>query len=666
MGANSSHHHDSPRLHSLHARSKFEASASMPQIYNPQDDLSTGSGGGHRTTSGGHHQDSSDGRHHKSSLTKKALYSSTFIHSLNWKLIGSHGNSGGGSHKGSKSRRHSSRSQHPSIATYYKHEYQPSPRAGGFDLQDEQYELQDSMADLQLGGGGDRPLEMQLDNSNTSRSHLHLHQHSSQLHLQQHSSSALQASLNKGSKQPSHQQQQSNNSRNKLSSSSVEQQNYAAKKSYSCFNLTNQNNNSNINNNNTNNTTSTTSILANTSTLHKHTSGNENRANFATYEESRKENNGLRKVSRSDVMKTTTGSQQTRSGLGTTHVGSAQNLTGLSRQRLSSSGVQSGGNSRHGSTSASSHNISPKKTVTITASTSELLTCLGAYLTTKCTRLRNFQSNDAILWLKTVDRALLLQGWQDIAFISPANVVFVFLLVRDMVDGDKITSERELQAVVLTCLYMSYSYMGNEISYPLKPFLMESDNKDKFWDRCVRIINCCSAHMLRINKEPAYFTKIFTELKGYGPSKPMSKVTNRHSYQYNPQNTSYHYNHTNSNNNSSSSTSNVTTTVTSGASHNSSTNITSSNSNSDHHNSSHLGSHSYGSMQPLNHNAILMNSGNQNNKNNKKQSSGKQSKQSSTTTTSTSNNSSISVLKGSSSASQVLNTNTSYTFQGGI
>ena len=114
-------------------------------------------------------------------------------------------------------------------------------------------------------------------------------------------------------------------------------------------------------------------------------------------------------MSRSDVMKTTTGSQQTRSGLGTTHVGSAQNLTGLSRQRLSSSGVQSGGNSRHGSTSASSHNISPKKTVTITASTSELLTCLGAYLTTKCTRLRNFQSNDAILWLKTVDRALLLQ-----------------------------------------------------------------------------------------------------------------------------------------------------------------------------------------------------------------------------------------------------------------
>ena len=48
--------------------------------------------------------------------------------------------------------------------------------------------------------------------------------------------------------------------------------------------------------------------------------------------------------------------------------------------------------------------------------------------------------------------------------------------------------------MVLACLYLSYSYMGNEISYPLKPFLVETD-KERFWDRCVGIINklrCCS------------------------------------------------------------------------------------------------------------------------------------------------------------------------------
>ena len=51
---------------------------------------------------------------------------------------------------------------------------------------------------------------------------------------------------------------------------------------------------------------------------------------------------------------------------------------------------------------------------------------------------------------------------QDIAFINPANVVFVYLLVRDCVDSN-VVQETELQAIVLACLYLSYSYMGNEI-----------------------------------------------------------------------------------------------------------------------------------------------------------------------------------------------------------
>ncbi|XP_017779593.1 PREDICTED: cyclin-dependent kinase 5 activator 1-like [Nicrophorus vespilloides] len=154
-----------------------------------------------------------------------------------------------------------------------------------------------------------------------------------------------------------------------------------------------------------------------------------------------------------------------------------------------------------------------KKTV-IQASTSELLKCLGMYLHARCYKLRDFQAGDAVMWLRTVDRSLLIQGWQDVAFINPANVVFVYMLVRELVDED-IRSEQELQAIVLTCLYLSYSYMGNEISYPLKPFLVE-DSKDRFWDRCLDIVNRLSSNMLRINAEPGYFTEIFTELKGCG------------------------------------------------------------------------------------------------------------------------------------------------------
>jgi len=163
----------------------------------------------------------------------------------------------------------------------------------------------------------------------------------------------------------------------------------------------------------------------------------------------------------------------------------------------------------------------PKKTV-IQASTSELLKCIGEFLCKRCKNLLKLQVTDAANWLRMVDRSLLYQGWQDIGFINPANLVFVYMLLRDLV-SETIEDERQLQAILLTCLYLSYSYMGNEISYPLKPFLIE-DDRDKFWNRCVFIINCMSEKMLKINADPLYFTMIFSELKSFLPA---PSITNK-------------------------------------------------------------------------------------------------------------------------------------------
>ncbi|XP_067625762.1 probable basic-leucine zipper transcription factor F isoform X4 [Eurosta solidaginis] len=66
---------------------------------------------------------------------------------------------------------------------------------------------------------------------------------------------------------------------------------------------------------------------------------------------------------------------------------------------------------------AQAHNIHtksshiPRKTV-IQASTSELLKCLGIFLHYRCKKLKNFEAGDAVMWLRAVDRSLLLQGWQ--------------------------------------------------------------------------------------------------------------------------------------------------------------------------------------------------------------------------------------------------------------
>ncbi|KYO46610.1 cyclin-dependent kinase 5 activator 1 [Alligator mississippiensis] len=151
------------------------------------------------------------------------------------------------------------------------------------------------------------------------------------------------------------------------------------------------------------------------------------------------------------------------------------------------------------------------KRVIVQASTSELLRCLGEFLCRRCYRLKHLSPTDPVLWLRSVDRSLLLQGWQDQGFITPANVVFLYMLCRDVISSE-VATDHELQAVLLTCLYLSYSYMGNEISYPLKPFLVESC-KEAFWDRCLSIINLMSPKMLQINADPHYFTQVFADLK---------------------------------------------------------------------------------------------------------------------------------------------------------
>ena len=155
--------------------------------------------------------------------------------------------------------------------------------------------------------------------------------------------------------------------------------------------------------------------------------------------------------------------------------------------------------------------VSPRRIV-IQASTGELLRCLGDFVCRRCHRLKELSSGEVILWFRNIDRTLLIQGWQDIGFITPANVVFVYLLCQDAIAADGVGSAAELQGAFQTCLYLAYSYMGNEISYPLKPFMIEA-NKDVFWETSLRIIDRMSAKMLRLNADPHFFTEVFQDLK---------------------------------------------------------------------------------------------------------------------------------------------------------
>ncbi|KAM4608339.1 cyclin-dependent kinase 5 activator 1-like [Polymixia lowei] len=154
--------------------------------------------------------------------------------------------------------------------------------------------------------------------------------------------------------------------------------------------------------------------------------------------------------------------------------------------------------------------VSPRRVI-IQASTGELLRCLGDFMCRRCYKLKELTSGEVILWFRNIDRTLLVQGWQDQGFITPANLVFVYLLCQDTITDD-IESSYELQGAFLSCLYLAYSYMGNEISYPLKPFMIEA-NKEVFWERSLSIINRMSAKMLLLNSDPHFFTEVFQDLK---------------------------------------------------------------------------------------------------------------------------------------------------------
>lgn len=53
------------------------------------------------------------------------------------------------------------------------------------------------------------------------------------------------------------------------------------------------------------------------------------------------------------------------------------------------------------------------------------------FLHDRCRKLRDFQAGDAVMWLRAVDRSLLLQGWQVIYLwqMSPFTQMSLFQLI---------------------------------------------------------------------------------------------------------------------------------------------------------------------------------------------------------------------------------------------
>lgn len=146
-------------------------------------------------------------------------------------------------------------------------------------------------------------------------------------------------------------------------------------------------------------------------------------------------------------------------------------------------------------------------------SLTELLQCLGTYVQDQCSELHTPPTpNEIAMWVRCADRALQLNGWTVNSFLMESHIVFTYLLLTHAFERFTFKTLVDVKEVVLMCLYISYTYNANEISYPLRPFLVKQD-KSAFWDKCTALSLGASTQMLKLNREGSYYADVLTTLK---------------------------------------------------------------------------------------------------------------------------------------------------------
>lgn len=143
----------------------------------------------------------------------------------------------------------------------------------------------------------------------------------------------------------------------------------------------------------------------------------------------------------------------------------------------------------------------------------DLLQNLGIFVQKHCTHLHTVPSATEIaMWVRCADRALQLNGWTINSFLLESHVVFTYMLLSRAFEQFVLRTLADVKELVLMCLYISYTYNANEISYPLRPFLVKQD-KVSFWDKCTSLSLASSSDMLRLNRDHSHYVDTLTSLK---------------------------------------------------------------------------------------------------------------------------------------------------------
>ena len=145
----------------------------------------------------------------------------------------------------------------------------------------------------------------------------------------------------------------------------------------------------------------------------------------------------------------------------------------------------------------------------------DLLHCLGTYVHQQCKGLISRPTAPEVaMWIRCTDKALHLNGWTINSFLYESHLVFTYMLLQRAFEKFEVRTLTDAKELVLMCLYISYTYNANEISYPLRPFLVKHD-RIAFWNKCTDISLDSSRDMLNINRDRSFYKEILQDLRSY-------------------------------------------------------------------------------------------------------------------------------------------------------
>ena len=145
-----------------------------------------------------------------------------------------------------------------------------------------------------------------------------------------------------------------------------------------------------------------------------------------------------------------------------------------------------------------------------------LLKAFGRYVVKLCAGMcLKPTAPEVAKWVIAMDKSLQDCRWTNKNFVCESHIVFLFMLMEIYSQEKTFLTIRDVRETLHVCLFISYTYNANEISYPARPFLSLGQDRNKFFQECVGLGLSASREMLEINQDQDVYRRHLARLLSY-------------------------------------------------------------------------------------------------------------------------------------------------------